>query len=451
MSGPEPQGFTEVATGAADVVPGPLGVARPAVRNEQATLILDSDGLIRYCSRDGARLFGASAEQLLDTSIAALIPDLVLDDGDKAPARRWLEDKWRRYRGIGRDGSPLLLDAALDKLSLAAGHILVMTLARAAAPPREDDDLQRLLSRLERSSAAAVITDKDGIIEHVNPAFVAMTGYSREQAVGRSTRILKSGVHPPEFYADLWATIRSGKEFAGVLVNRRRNGELYHEEKRIREFVDAMGNATHYVSTGRDVSGRSEALDRLERMDNFDRVTGMPARHLFLDRLEQTLIHASRRGTGAGVICVDLDDFKSVNERHGRGVGDALLRAVAHRLRECVRNEDTVARLRSDQFALILVDAAEVGAAEKVLQKIVASFGRSFRVGAEKFNVSASVGACLFPNQARDKRSLLAGADAAMHRAKAAGGNGYRFCAEEGSERDSELPMRKRRVSTPCA
>ncbi len=459
MSIPGAQAFAEVSrpTRLADAIAGPLGTGTDRdIGGEQATLILDAGGGIRFCSSAAARLFGASAVELVETSIASLIPDLategaaVADASRAAGGRRGTEGAWRTYLALGRDGMAFSLDVALCRLPVGNAHLLVMTLARSAVPTQGDDHLPRLVSRLEHSADAAVVTDLDGLIEHVNPAFEAMTGYSRRDALGRSTRILKSGVHSPEFYAELWATIRSGQEFSGVLVNRKRNGELFHEEKRIRQFVNAAGNATHYVSIGHDVSGRAQALDRLERMDNYDRVTGMPARNLLLDRLEQTLVHAARRGTGAALVCVNLDDFKAVNERHGRGVGDALLRAVAHRLRECVRREDTVARLRGDQFAIVLVDAAERGDAEKVLEKIMASFARGFRIGAEGFNVSASVGACLFPNQARDKRGLLAGADAAVHSVKASGGNAYRFFEEEGNEPKRERVTRQRRVD-PCA
>lgn len=453
MSFPGAQAFAE-ATGPtrfADTVAGPLGaVTNDDRRVEQATLILDARGVIRHCGAAGARLFGAGAEELVETSITSLIPDLVINEASPAggsPANgRHTEGKWRRHLVSGRDGHAFLIDAALSRMNMGTQHLLVMTLARPAPASRGDEHLQRLLQRLEQSAEAAVVTDTNGLIEQVNPAFEALTGYASRESIGRSMRILKSGAHPPDFYADLWATLRSGQAFSGILVNRKRNGELFHEEKRIRPFVDLMGNVTHYVSIGHDVSGRAQALDRLERMDNYDRVTGMPARNLFLDRLEQTLIQAARRGTGAALICVDLDDFKAVNERHGRDLGDALLRAVAHRLRECVRAEDTVARLRGDQFALVSVDVAEKGDADKVLEKIVASFGRSFRIGAEKFDVSASVGACLFPNQARGKRGLLAGADAAMHRAKAAGGNRYRCCDEDGNEPAPEPLLRQRRA-----
>ena|SRR5450631_111759 len=144
----------------------------------------------------------------------------------------------------------------------------------------------------ERSADAAVLTDPAGVIEYVNPAFEAITGYTRDEVIGRTPAILKSGWHSPDVYIRLWNTLLAGEEFREVMVNRRKSGEIFHEEKTIQSLRDAHGRIAHLYSTGRDVSGRVAAAARLEHAATHDSLTDLPNRVLFLDRLDQAMRHA---------------------------------------------------------------------------------------------------------------------------------------------------------------
>ena len=171
----------------------------------------------------------------------------------------------------------------------------------------------------------------------------------------------------------MWGALRSGVEFRGVLINRKKSGELFHEEKVIRPFFGSDGRVTHFVSIGRDVTDRIREMEDLTRAATHDSLTDLPNRRLFFDRLGQALRQAARRGTGLAVAVVDIDRFKAINDLHGHLAGDAVLQGVASRLQRCVREEDTVARLGGDEFGLILLDATDPAVVAALLEKILRS------------------------------------------------------------------------------
>ena len=284
----------------------------------------------------------------------------------------------------------------------------------------------------ENSPEHVVVTDTAGVILYANPAFRENCGYGQDELVGRTHRLLHSGLQSAEFYQQLRTTLEQGRPFRGVFANRRRDGELYYEEKTIRPFVDAVGKITHFVATGRDVSESVRAQQRMEQLANYDSLTGLPNRHLFHDRLHQAMAHAARHEEGFCLLFVDLDHFKEVNDREGHARGDVLLTAAAGRLRAAVREEDTVARLGGDEFVLILVGVSTREDADVILEKLCELLRRE----QGPFGPTpASLGAAFFPRDGGSEHALLASADAAMYCAKLAGGNRWRYC-DEGARTD---------------
>jgi diguanylate cyclase (GGDEF)-like protein/PAS domain S-box-containing protein len=283
-----------------------------------------------------------------------------------------------------------------------------------------DNVLERVTWLLERSGDAALVTDSAGAIEYVNPAFEAMTGYAPPEVIGRTPAILKSGRQSAEFYRELWNTLRAGKEFRGVLLNRRRDGSLFHEEKTIRPLFDESGSLRHYLSSGRDVSLRMAALEKLRHDATHDALTDLPNRALYLDRLQQALAHAARSGERLAIAVIDVDGFKSINDEWGHEAGDAALQAIARRLHMCVRKADTAARLGGDEFALLLHDA---GDAARVLHAVLQACTEPMHTRrGQAVPLSVSVGVSRYPDDARDAEALLRCADEAMYRAKREGG-----------------------------
>lgn len=180
---------------------------------------------------------------------------------------------------------------------------------------------------------------------------------------------------------------------------------------------------------------RKQAEDKLSFLARFDTVTDLPNRYLFTDRLNQMLAQAQRNDWSAGILFVDLDRFKAVNDTYGHAAGDDLLRQVAKRMQSCVRGSDTVGRLSGDEFAVMLSNLAKTEDAGMVAQKIVESLAATFNLNGQQAHISASIGIALYPSDGKDPDALLKNADTAMYRAKSQGRNGYQFYLPQMNER----------------
>jgi diguanylate cyclase (GGDEF)-like protein/PAS domain S-box-containing protein len=272
-----------------------------------------------------------------------------------------------------------------------------------------------------------VVTDARGRIRYVNRAFEALTGYRRDEVLGRTPALLKSGGHDAAFYRRLWRRLACGEAYRGIFLNRGKDGRLFHEEEIIRPLRAADGRITGFLSAGRDVSALVREMQKLRTAATHDPLTGLPNVTLFADRLAQALREGERRREGLVVALLDLDDFKRINTRYGHLGGDAVLKAVARRTRRAIRALDTVARVGGDEFALVLPGVASKAAAGALLEKIRAANARAVPFGRRRMPVSVSIGAAIYPVRARTEKALRKLSDAAMYEAKAAGGNCWRF------------------------
>ncbi|MGE0081098.1 MAG: EAL domain-containing protein [Thiohalomonadaceae bacterium] len=271
------------------------------------------------------------------------------------------------------------------------------------------------------------VTNAAGDILMVNPAFTAITGYSPEEAVGRNPRILKSHHQPPEFYADMWATLLSKGNWRGQLWNRRKNGEAYLQQITITMFRDEHGNPQNYVSVFSDVTELHEKEERIRHQAFHDALTDLPNRLLFNDRLDRALAHARRAGEHVSVMYLDLDRFKFVNDTLGHNVGDQLLRAVARRISGIMRHTDTLSRFGGDEFVILATGMRRLDDIEGVARHVAASFERPFVVEGHELSVTTSIGVAVYPNDGSSGVDLLKNADTAMYRAKEKGRNGIQF------------------------
>jgi diguanylate cyclase (GGDEF)-like protein/PAS domain S-box-containing protein len=296
-----------------------------------------------------------------------------------------------------------------------------------------DSDFRRYV---EQCPDAVMVTDLAGRIVYVNPVFERMTGYAAAELAGRTPGMLKSGLHEADFYRELWSALLAGREFRALFANRRKSGVPYYEDKIIRPLLDQHGQATHFVSYGRDATERAREFQKLTHAATHDSLTDLPNRGLFLDRLGQALRQATRRSEPLTVAILDIDRFRDTNNRHGHLAGDAVLQAVAARTRACVREADTVARIGGDEIAILLVGAAQADA-ESVLAKVVTANAAPVQHDGIELRATVSVGAAGFPDHAKEGEALRKHADAAMYAAKAAGGNGYRFWLKPQGEPES--------------
>jgi len=286
-----------------------------------------------------------------------------------------------------------------------------------------------LASRVfETTGEAIMVTDGNANIIAVNPAFCRITGYSEEEVLGRNPRFLNSNRHDKAFHAEMWRKLLTDGEWAGEVWNRRKSGEVFPEWQTVSSVLDTSGQIIQFITVFADLSEIRQAQDKAERLSWRDALTGLANRALFLRQLEQTLVSAQRESRFASVLLLDLDRFKDVNEARGLGLGDALLKTVAERLNRLLAANDLLARLDSDEFALLLphlADTRDIAGRDglALAEKFRAVLREEIRLDGELFHLDASIGIALFPDSMQEGASdVLRQADMAMHQAKAAGG-----------------------------
>ncbi len=269
-----------------------------------------------------------------------------------------------------------------------------------------------------------VITDPRGAILDVNEMFTRITGYSREEAIGRNPRMLKSGRQSEEFYRDMWRALLESGHWSGELWNKAKDGRLYLETLTISAVRDRTGQVQHYVGLISDVTEIREREQRLARVASYDALTNLPNRTLFADRLQQAVAQAHRRQQMLAVACLDLDGFRHVNERCGRDSGDQLLTELTQRMSQVLREGETLARIGGDEFAAILLDVGDKASARHLLNRLLAAASEADPCGNSAVSVSASLGAAFYDRaEDIDASQLLRRAEQAMYKAKLAGKN----------------------------
>ena len=281
---------------------------------------------------------------------------------------------------------------------------------------------------IDSTDDAVVITDSEGRIIEVNPAYERKLGYPREELIGHTPAVVRSGVQSAEFYQEMWNALTSGSHhWSGEIWNKTKSGKVLPFWQTINAVLDQDGRPSQYICLARDISELKKAEENLEQLAYYDPLTGLPNRALFNDRLHQAIVSANRHDTRLAVLFVDLDHFKEVNDTLGHLVGDALLVQVAGRLTQALRDDDTVSRLGGDEFTIILSDIHEPKNVELVADKILHSLHLPFSIGEHKVQIGASVGIALFPDHGADADRLKKNADAAMYQAKEFGRNRYQL------------------------
>ncbi len=301
----------------------------------------------------------------------------------------------------------------------------------------EADIRERLVTEEKLKLAASVfasahegiaITNTLGDIIDVNQSFTRITGYQRDEVVGKNPRLLNSGRQSPEFYDLLWQEVQAKGHWCGEIWNRRKNGEVYAEMLNITTVQNAQGQPQNFVALFSDITALKEHEQELDHIAHHDVLTGMPNRSLLWDRLRQGMNQAQRRGQQLAVVFIDLDGFKVVNDTHGHEAGDQLLRTLASRMKQNLRDGDTLARFGGDEFVVVMVDLNDHAASTPLLQRLLEAAAQPVQVGDITLQVSASLGVTFYPqSNDMDAEDLLRQADQAMYQAKLAGKNRYQL------------------------
>lgn len=282
-------------------------------------------------------------------------------------------------------------------------------------------------SLFNNSCEGICVTDVDERIVEVNPTFCQISGYRREELLGKTPRLLGSGLQKREYYAAMWSALLDGGEWHGELWNRNRAGGLFAVRLNISAICNASGSVSHYLAIMADITAEKVQLQEWEKNANHDQLTGLPNRALLVDRLNQAMAQSQRSGLLLAVCYLDLDGFKPVNDGHGHKAGDQVLIEVAKRLHRAVREGDTVARVGGDEFVLLLWGLPNVQECDRTLCRVVAEIDQPVPLGNAEVAVTVSVGVAMFPADGGDPALLTAQADSAMYRSKLAGGNRFTY------------------------
>jgi diguanylate cyclase (GGDEF)-like protein/PAS domain S-box-containing protein len=294
-----------------------------------------------------------------------------------------------------------------------------------------EDALRQAATVFESTHDGVMITDLEGIIQAVNRSFSSITGYTEAEVLGLTPRILHSGRQKKDFYQSMWATIKIAGYWQGEIWNRRKNGETYPEWLTISAVHDAKGEISHYVGVFSDLSQIKQSETQLEHLAHYDPLTDLPNRLLIQSHLAHALARAQRHQRHVGVLYLDLDRFKNINESLGYPVGDELLVKLTERLTMHMRSEDLLARLGGDEFLLVLESMEIPGDAATVARSLLELLTKPFALsGEQEIFIGASIGISVFPTDGSDADQLIQYADAAMHQAKQKGRNTYSFYTE---------------------
>lgn len=295
-------------------------------------------------------------------------------------------------------------------------------------------DSHRLFtSVVEQTADLVLVTDTGGQIIYVNPAWEACTGYARNEVMGQQPSLLNSGRHESAFFARMWQCLQSGQSIQEVVINQRRDGELFYEEKTLTPVRNEQGEITYFVSIGKDITRQLHQQDQLTYLTHYDVLTGLPNRALLTERLTQRLrdAQAEPEQDQFALLCLGLDRFKSINESLGNRLGDELLKQTAERLTALLPDNATLARASGDEFLILLHNIRNPRSAAYTAHKLIHELERPFDLEQMETYISASIGITLFPHDGQTVDQLLNNADTALHRAKQAGGQDYCFFTDE--------------------
>ena len=388
------------------------------------------DGTLTYVNTALAELVGIAPQQLIGRNYFDF---LKADDQATAKARQAAltpaqsvdchEQRW-----IGPNGEERTQEWTNRAFFDDTGKLIrLQAVGQDITERKRSEAKQELAAKVfYHAREGIVVTDAQGTVIDVNEAFVHITGYSREEAIGQNPRMLSSGRQDPAFYAALWGALTGQGHWSGEIWNRRKDGEVYAELLTISSLRDAQGKTQQYVALFSDITAIKAHQSQLEHIAHFDALTNLPNRLLLADRLQQAMAQAQRRGQKVAVAYLDLDGFKNVNDHHGHDVGDQLLIALANAMKDTLREGDTLARIGGDEFVAVLIDLDSTASCVPLLTRLLEAAAEPVPLGTLVLRGSASIGVTFYPQtQGIEADQLLRQADQAMYQAKLAGKNRY--------------------------
>jgi len=402
-------------------------------RIQDYVTIIDLEGTVIYVNQ--AELNGPRqiSQQIIGSNVSNY--SFRPQDGsnfDEIIQQTRLKGSWR---GILEETQPtgpaVILDlrTALVRDAATKPIAIIGTATDITEKKKNLEKLQLAAGVFFHAQEGILITSADGIIVDVNESCERISGYAREELLGRNPRILNSGRQDRSFYSAMWQVLTSKGHWTGEIWNRHKSGEIYAVLQTINAVRNAEGVIEHYVSLASDITSSKNHQREIEHVIHYDVLTKLPNRVLLSDRIRQKLAHARRANETVAVLCMDLDDFKGINDEFGLQAGDQILIQAADRMLMSVRSDDTVARLGGDEFVLLLGNIPSRTACDQKIRRLLEELALPYLLDSGKTtNTSASIGFTLFPEDDADPDTLLRHADQAMFLAKQSGKNrSHRF------------------------
>jgi len=335
--------------------------------------------------------------------------------------------RWLKHLAIHAENCPEIMERlpreALDVDDLAM--LLDQLMHRLDA---QDKALSIESAVFDNVSEGIVVTDANGVIQKVNRAYSQMTGYTQAEVEGkRPGDFLKSGVHGPDFYKSMWSEILTNDFWHGEIWNRRKNGEAFLETLSISTVKNAEGKIINLVGVFGDITDLRRIEHKLKQLNHYDSLTNLPNRTLIMEQLARQILQANRGERIFGLVSLDLDHFKKINNKYGNQMGDELLLEVANRLHSAVRDGDIVGRLGGDEFVIIMTNLKDHRSLEVALARLREQLAVPFMIDETGVTTTTSMGATVYPEDNADAETLMRHASQAMMEAKQRGRNCYQI------------------------
>ena len=397
------------------------------IKDPQGKYIYANQSAENAWRKSNAEVYGKTDHQLFDTAVADLFiqgdqkaisagKSVIVadcDDFDLSSNKAWLEThKSPIYHG--------------------GEFVGVLGFTRDIAKHKAaEEQLMLAACVFENAVEGVIVTDRDGVICDVNKAFTQITGYQLDEVIGKKPSILSSGRHSKQFFSKIWNTLLVNGKWHGEIWNRRKNGSVFPQAITLSAVYGEDSCVKFFVGVFADISLLKQTEEKLKNLAYVDPLTGLPNRMRFVSYLEQEISHALRGKKQLAVLCIDIDLFKHINESLGHLAGDEIIVELSKRLSYALSEFDVLARLGSDEFVVLLPTIAGTESVFSSISNLRRVFERPFIIdNAQPIRLTASIGVSLYPNDGLDADALLRNVDAAMHRAKAQGRNGYAFYTE---------------------
>ncbi len=405
-------------------------------QSSDAIVTRDAIGNITSWNKAATMLFGYEDFEVIGKNLDIVLKPVehnIFTIADKPQSQEiTVNDRHEQPIAISLNVAPLL-----SKKKVLIGDISII---RDITSHKEtQEQLLQAAAVFKSTTEGVLITDNKTNIIAVNQAFTRLSGYSEEESVGNKAGFTRSGLHPKEFYQNMWVSILKDDYWRGEVIDRRKNGETYPKWLSISVVRNDDREIIYYVGVFSDITHIKEAEERLQYIANHDFLTDLPNRLLFEDRLEHAIARAKKDNTNLSLLFLDLDRFKNINDSLGHLIGDRLLQEVVNRIKNVIDEADTLARIGGDELIIIREEYTDKKSLSLIAEKIINAISQPLHIDQHELFITTSIGISTFPEDGNEGSQLLKNADAAMYQSKNSGRNRYSFYS---SKLSSELIYR---------